>query len=132
MARTTDNYSGFGRSDAKTFTIPSGADGSEVAALDLGRNYAFIVVKCADCSGIPATTTMTALAGYADNDTLCDVYEKDDPSTQWSGGNLPTSGTLAFLLVHAAMAQRLQFVLSQVTTDDVVFEVYGMEAGVAG
>jgi hypothetical protein len=122
---------GYGRSDEQSFTIPDGADGSAVDAVDLGRNYAFIIVKCEDAGGIPATTGVTAKVGYGDSDTLCDLYEQDDPSTQWSKSALPTTGTLAFLMNHAFGAQRIQFVLSQNASGaDVVFKVYGLDSGI--
>lgn len=131
MGRETVRKAGFGRSDEKTFTIASGADGGEVAAVDLGRNYAFIVVKCEDCSNIPSTTSLSAEVGYDTADTLCDLYEQDDPSTEWSKGNLPTSGTLGFLLNHAAGAQRIRLKLSNnASGGNVVFKVYGWDGGV--
>lgn len=131
MARETVRKAGWGRSDVQTFTIPASADGSAVAEVDLGRNYAFIVVKCEDCSNIPATTTLSAEVGYDDGDTLVDLYEQDDPGTLWESGNLPTSGTLGFLLNHAAGAQRLRLKLSNnASGGSVVFSIYGWDGGV--
>lgn len=131
MARDTVRKAGWGRSDVQTFTIPASADGSGVDAIDLERNYAFIVVKCEDCSNIPSSTSLSFEVGYDNSDTLCDLYEQDDPSTIYSKGDLPTSGTLAFLLNHAAGAQRLRPVLSNnASGGSVVFKVYGWDGGV--
>src|SRR5688572_14634394 len=119
MARNTSAGVGFGRSDVFTFTIPSGADGSGVAALDFGRGYAAFIVKCEDCTGLADAATLRAKAGYDTADTLCDLYEVNDPGLMWSK-DTPTSGTLAFLFTHAFGAQRLQFIASAVTTAEVV------------
>lgn len=126
MARNPGSGVGFGRSDVQTFTIPSGADGSAVAAIDFGRGYAAFVVKCEDCAGLPDAATLKALVGYDGADTLCDLYTSNDPGLQWIK-DTPTSGTLAFLLSHAFGAQRLRFVASAVTTQDVVIKVYGLD-----
>lgn len=133
MGREVNNNAGYGRSDAATFTIPSGATGSAVAAVDLERNYMYLMVKCEDASNIAAATNLTAQVGYDDADALVDLYERDDPSTAWSKGSLPTSGSFGFALVHAVGAQRLRLVLSNAASGgDVVFTVYGIGASVAG
>lgn len=113
-----------------TFTIPNGANGSGVTAVDLAGNYKVIVVKCADCQYIAATTGLTAKIGYTGADTVCDLYEQNDPSTKWSKANLPTSGTLAFHLAHATGARRVQLILSNSASGgDVVFEIQGLDRG---
>ena len=115
----------------QTFTIANGADGSAVAAVDLGASYKIILIQCTDCSNVAASTNLTALVGYTAADTLSDLYEQDDPSTQWSKGDLPTTGTLAFILTHATGARRLRLVLSNnASGGSVVFTVYGLDKGV--
>ena len=109
----------------QTFTIGSGADGSAVDPVDLGAAYDLIWVRCEDCSGIDASTNLSALVKHASGDTLCDLYEQDDPSTQWSAGAIPATGTMAFLLSHAAGIRYLRLVLSNVSTADVVFGIKG-------
>lgn len=133
MGRTQHEGIGYGRSDKLSFTIGNGATGALVAAVDLGRNYAYLLVKCENCQYIPSTTTLKANVGYADDDALSALKERDDPGTEWVSGNLPTSGSLAFALVHALGAQRIQFVLSKAASGGaVVFDVYGILAGIDG
>ena len=117
-------------SGVKTFTIAAAADGSAVAAVDLGSNYKIVTVKCEDCQYIQATTNISAQVGYTPGDTLCNLYDQDDPSTVWSKGALPTSGTLAFVLTHATDAHRLRLVLSKAASGgSVVFKVQGYDQG---
>jgi len=131
--RETDRNVGWGRSDKQAFSIPDGETGANVAAVDLGRNYAYVVVKCTDAQYIQAATTLGAQIGYDADDTLVDLYEQNDPGTKWAGGNLPTSGTFGFLLVHAFGAQRVRLVLSQAASGGAVpFEVYGIAESVEG
>jgi len=109
-----------------TFTVPAGATGSSVEPAELGGNYQAVLVKCDDCAGIAATTSMTAQVGFAGSDAVCDLYEQDNPSTKWSKGALPESGTLVFLLAHAAGARRVRLILSKAVTADVVFSIIGL------
>jgi len=103
------------------FVIPSGEDGSDVNLADLGGNYDLVMITCADC---------TAQVGYLEDDGPFDLYEQDDPSTQWSKGSLPTSGTLAFLLTHATGVRRIRLVLSNNATADVEFTITGCHRSV--
>jgi len=128
--RKTDEYTGFDRSDATACTIANGQTEVTVDA-DLLRNYAYLLITCADCSNIAASTSLLAKVGYDATDEFFDLYERDDPGTQWSKGDLPTTGTLAFALIHALGAQRLRLVLSQAASGgDVVFKVYAIAASV--
>lgn len=123
MTRESPDNVGIGRSNAITYTIPSGAtSGGEI---NLGRNYVYIIIYSANMAGVQATTTMSAKMGIEEGITLADVYERDTPGTKWVSGNLPTSGTIIFTLVHAIGAQYLQLVLSKVTTQAVAFRIYG-------
>ena len=108
-----------------TFTIPTGADGSAVAAVDLGYNWDTLLITCEDCSHIPGTTTLSAQVSPDGTNALCDLYKADTPDTKWVSGNLPTSGTLAFVLTHAKGARRLRLILSKVTVGgSAVFKIY--------
>jgi hypothetical protein len=123
-------YGRFVAGDPETFTIADAADGSAVAAVDLAFNYKLVVVKCEDCQYIQASTNLTALVGYEALDTLSDLYEQDDPGTQWSKGSLPTTGTLAFVMTHAIGVRRLRLVLSNASSGGAtVFKVYGLDEG---
>lgn len=118
------------RGAAQAFTIANGADGSLVDPVNLGGNFKTIVITCEDASNIPATTGLTALVGYEQADTLADLYEANDPTTKWSKANLPTTGTLAFVLRHAEGARRIRLVMSNnATGGSVVFKVRGFDKG---
>jgi len=118
-------------SGEKTFTIAAAADGSAVAAVDLGANYAMILVYSTDLSKVDASTALTALVGYDDSDTLVDLYTEDDPSTLWSKSAIPATGTMAFFLRSAAGARQLRLVISNVANGgSVVFKVRGMGGAV--
>jgi hypothetical protein len=114
----------------QTFTIAAGANGSAVTAVDLGKPFKFILITCADCQYIPATTNLSAQVGYDENDGPFALYEQDDPATQWSIGSLPTNGTLAFVLTHAAGARRLRLVMSNNSNGGATaFVVRGLDGG---
>jgi len=130
--RKAEGYVGFARSDVATYTIPNGNNGGNLGAVDLGRNYLYIVITCADMTGIAATTNMTAEVAYDPDDATATLYERDLPQTQWSKGNLPTSGSFAFCLVHALGAQKIKLLLSQNTDAEVVFRIYGIGTSIAG
>jgi len=129
ISRQVEQLTGFGRSNAVTFTIPSGATGAAVAAADLGRGYTWHIVKCEDTTGIDAATGLTMKVGYDNDDTLCDLYATNDPATKWTKSPLPdgAGATLAFPMFDACGAQRLQLILSKVTTAAVTFKIYGFD-----
>jgi hypothetical protein len=115
----------------QTFTIAATKTGSAVTPVDLGKNCKIILISCADCQYIPASTSLTAKVGYGAGATVADLYEQDNPSAQWSQGDLPTTGTLAFVLTHAVGARRLQLILSNASTGgSTVFTVTGMDEGI--
>lgn len=127
-SRDKDRSIGYGSTDQKTFTIPNGQTGSAVEMIDFGRNVIAVVVEIYDCSHIANTTTLRVQAAYDDRDQACDLYEQNTPATKWVSGNLPTSGTLVFLLTHALGAQRLRFILSNPASNgDVTIYAYGLE-----
>lgn len=125
-----DPNAGFGVSEVKEFVIPSGADGSEVAAIDLERMYAYIRVYCTDADGIDTSITIAAKHAFAAADTLVDVCNQDDPGTPWSK-DVPATGSFSFNFVAAYGSRRLQFILSGNTTADVTIKVIGMIGAVA-
>jgi hypothetical protein len=120
---------GFGRSDRQPFTIPNGADGSAVAAVDLERNYSFVAISCDDASGIPSGAVLSAEAADDDSGALNPLYMQDG-SGEWQSGALPTSGGFRFWLGHVFGVQRLRLILSANTTDEVTLYVYGFDGGV--
>lgn len=126
---TTDlaDRSAFFMSAATIFIVPSGANGSSVTPSDLGHNYKLLIISCADCSGIPASTSLAVQTGFELADTMCNLYEQDAPDTVWASGNLPTSGTMRFALTHAIGARRIRLILSQNATSNVIFTVYGVD-----
>ncbi len=127
--RTVNREIGYGRSDRQTFTIPNGADGSAVAAVDLGRNYSFVVVSCDNASGIPADTFLTAEAADDDSGALNPLYFQDGVA-EWESGALPTSGGFRFWLSQAFGVQRLRLILSANATASVTLHIYGFDGAV--
>lgn len=127
--RTVSRETGFGRSDRQTFTIPNGADGSAVAAVDLDRNYSFLVISCDDASNIPASTVLSAEVADDDSGALNPLYMQDG-SASWVSGTLPSSGGFRFWLSHAYGAQRIRLILSNTTTGAVDLHVYGFDGAV--
>ena len=101
-----------GITSEQTFTIPAGASGIAVAAIDLRANYLMVLVKCEDCQFIPAGTSLTLQVGYDQNDALVHLREMDNPQTVWTRGSLPVTGGIAFMLDDIAGARRIRFVLS--------------------
>ena len=123
MTRESPDNVGIGRSNAKTYTIPNGAaSGGEI---NLGRNYVYVFIQCADMSGVQDATLMSAKYGFEEGLALVDLYERDTPGTKWTSTALPVTGTMGFCLVHAMGAQYLQFVLSKTVTKNTTFQIYG-------
>lgn len=112
-------------SDTQTFTISSGNTGAAVTPVDLGRNYKLIIIECANCTGIASSTSLSAQVGMGDS--VYDLYEQDTPGTLWEQGDLPTSGTLHFVLTHAVGAKLLRLILSNNTTSNVSFLITGFD-----
>ncbi len=127
--RTVRREVGYGRSDRQTFTIPSGADGSAVAVVDLERNYSFVALSCDDASGIPASTTLSARVADDDSGALNPLFTQDG-SGAWQSGVLPTSGGFRFWVGHAFGVQRLRLILSANATAEVTLHVYGFDGAV--
>lgn len=125
---------GYGRSDRKTFTIPSGATGSGVFRVDFDRPYAYFVIRIEDCGGFATNTTLSAQVANDDSpaQTMCDLYENNDPSTLWSKSVPVTDGsTCQFLLTHAFGSRYIKFIASLNTTADVNIYVYGYDPAVS-
>lgn len=121
---------GFWATDALTYTIAENTDGTGNTTLNLGANYKVIGIQCEDCSNIPAQTNMSAQVAFDANSAIHDLYEQDDPATEWSQGALPTTGTLAFILTHAFGTRKIRLILSNMASGgDVVFKIFGFHSG---
>jgi hypothetical protein len=121
---------GFRATDAFTETIADGTDGTGNAVIDLGANFKVLGIACEDASGIPQSTDLEAEIAFDVNSPLCDLYEQDDPSTEWAKGDLPTSGHFAFILTHSFGVRKIRLVLSQAASGAaVVFKIYGFHSG---
>lgn len=133
--RETEQNVGWGRSDKFTITIPSADTGAGSGQINLGRNYFYIVIRCADCSHIAASTTLALKVAMDEVETMCSVYNFDVSGNTLTkfAPTLPTSGSMQFLCIPAAGAQFLHIELSQNTSGGTaVFEVYGIAESVAG
>lgn len=131
IGRKSNPRSGYGRSDVQTFSIPDTETGSESEAIDLIRNYGFIVVRCEDAQYIPAGTTLTALVGETDDDELVSLYRIDGESV-WVSGELPTANGFRFQLNAAFGIQRILFLLSNAADGGAVdLQVIGLDPALA-
>jgi hypothetical protein len=124
MASEVENNVGFGRSDAKVYTIPSGATSTE--RVDLGRNYAFIVITCEDASNIASDTTMSFAVSPELEIPLLTVLTKDTAEA-FVTENLPTSGTFYLMVPNVFGARFVQPILGTVTDGIVVLKVWGFD-----
>jgi hypothetical protein len=118
----------FEKTATKSFVIPNGATGALVAAVDLGNNSKGLVLRCADCSAIPAATTMSVFAAESAGDTLCAVYAGDTGLIVSLA--MPVIGTWRLVLPDGFGARRVRLVLSANVTADTTFEISGVDAGV--
>lgn len=120
---------GYLRSDRQRFTIPNGVTGVNVERLDMGRPYAFFVIRIEDCSGFTGTLSLKVGNDTDVAQTLADLYEINDPSTKWTK-TPPTTGAIQFILSHAFGTRFLQFVCSSNTDAEVNIDVWGYDPAV--
>jgi hypothetical protein len=118
----------FEKTETKSFVIPNAADGSAVAAVDLGYNSKALVLRCADCSAIPAATNLAVFVAESAGDDLCAVYAGDTGLIVSLA--MPAVGTWRLVLPDGFGARRVRLVLSAVVTADTTFEISGVDAGV--
>jgi hypothetical protein len=113
----------------RDFVIPNGETGAAVAPIVLDANCRVLGIVITDCAGVAAATSLSAQIAFDNEPSMpvCDLYEQDDPSTQWSKGSIPATGTLAFILTHAFRVRRVRFILSVVSTAEVRIKVYGLD-----
>jgi hypothetical protein len=111
------------------FNIPSGEDGTGTTPVTLNAPMEIVGILCIGAAGIPGGTNMSAqIAWDSEASTpMADLYEENDPGTQWSQGNLPTSGAFAFILKHGYRARRYRIILSQNVTATTTFKIYGFD-----
>lgn len=119
---------GFGRSDVKSYVIPSG--GTSTERVDLERPYAFIVIMCENLAGI-ASGNMFLNVSPEEGIPLHRVYEQNS-ATAWNTGTLPTSGTFYLLCTHAFGARFVQPVLSAASDAELTFKILGYDPTVVG
>ena len=113
--------------EVKTFSIAAAATGSAVDPVNLGGTYEKVIIRCEDCQYIPAATGLTAQIGMTADDTMCDLYLENDPSTKWSKANLPVTGTLHFVVSLPGGLQRIRLILSSASSGGTTtFKVYGL------
>lgn len=122
---------GFGRSDRTRFTIPNGTTGSAVFRVDLNRPYAYHVIRIEDCTGFATNATLSCQVANDDSpaQTMCDLYEINDPSTKWTK-SVPTTGAIQFALTHSFGSRYLKFISSLNTDADVNIDIYGYDPSV--
>jgi hypothetical protein len=110
---------GFGISSKHPFIIPNAATGANVAAVDLGRVYAWVVIRISSTAGIPGGRTLTIHVGMESDDTL--VALSDD--------NLPLAADATGQhVIFVGGARRIRLVLSGNTNAIATIDVYGIDA----
>jgi len=121
---------GFRATDFFPYTIVDGTDGTGNDVIDLGANFKVLGICCEDAGGIQAATNLEAEIAFDVNGALCDLYEQDDPGTEWAAGALPTAGHFAFILTHAFGVRKIRLILSLAASGaDVVFKIFGFHSG---
>lgn len=116
-----DPNSGYGDSAKFPFTIGNGADGSAVAVVDLGRNHAYVLVRCEDVTNAPASGTMVLHVTAEAAGTPVTLFVD---SLEASQGVNATFHRLFFV----GLAREVRIVLSGNATGDIVFDIWGIDA----
>lgn len=128
--RKANSFEGYGRSDIFTATILSGQ--TTVTAVDLLRNYAYLVVNCLDASKIAASTKLQLQVAEDTGNTVADLWTSDGAAL-WQSGVLPTSGTFRFVIPSAFGIQIVKPVLTVAASGgNVVLNFYGFDPTVQG
>lgn len=131
--RNVSFKSGWPRSDAHPFVIPNGADGSDVAVVDLLRGYWAVAIECLNANGIAGATTFSLKVSY---DTVGELSDLQTLNFQGAfvSATLPAGSgeTFGGVVLDAVGVQRLQIILDNVSTAEVTFNVWGIDAGVGG
>lgn len=110
--------------NAVTFTIGAAADGSVVASADLGAVYEFVNIRCEDCAGVDANTTLSLYTGVEAADTLAQVMSPETGAAYTPV--VPATGTMSLTPAPLLVARYVRIVLSVVTTAPVVFTLRGV------
>lgn len=114
----------FNKSGKKSMTITSGANNS--AVLDLGRNYAFVIIGISDCTGFATGAELSLQVGPDSSAALYDVYTPNDPSTKWSKV-MPLTGSVFFRVDGLDFARFLKFFVSINTDAALTVDVWGYD-----
>lgn len=116
------NKMGWIVSSKRTFTIETDDDGADVDAADLGRAYAWVVVRCPDVTHVAADTDTLAIQ--------VGIQEGDEPLTvKDADGDVAITVDGAFQqAIFVGAARYVRLVLSaNASGGSVAFEVYGVD-----
>lgn len=131
--RVTHEQAGWGRSDKQTYTIVNADTGAGNSPVNLGRNYAYVVIRCADCSHIAGSTTLGIKTAMDEAQALCSSYIYESNTLTLVAPTLPTSGSMQFYFLPALGAQYVHLTLSKNTSGGTaVFEIYGLAESIEG
>jgi hypothetical protein len=114
------------RQHCKTLTISDGETASNV--VDFHHNYKVFGVACRNAVGIPNAAILSARVDWGCGE-LVTLYQQDDPETIWGPAPPGDNESFGFILTHAFGARRLQFYLDVAVTEDVSFDVIGLDQG---
>lgn len=132
IERNVTGSSGWGSSDATLFTIPDGASGSAVDAVNLLRPFWAILIRCKDSSKIPGSTTLRLEVAYNSDDPALTRLMTAELGLEWVSGNLPVDH-FSGVLLSAVGIQYMRPVLSaNASGGAVVIEITGLDPGRGG
>lgn len=116
---------GFSRSQKQSVTLTVGQN-THAAVIDLGKNYAFLVIALANAAGIAAATSLSIEVGVESSAALYSLYVSNDPTQKWQKV-LPTAGSLYMRVEGADLARFLKLTLSNNVTGSVTFDIWGFD-----
>lgn len=117
---------GFSRSQKQTITIAAGQN-SHATAIDLGKNYAFLVIASPLLTGVPAATSLTIDVDIESDTAIYNLYTANDSTQKWSKV-LPTTGSMYLRVEGADLARYIKLKLSaNATGAGVTFDVWGFD-----
>jgi hypothetical protein len=107
-------------------TIPLGADGSNLDAVDLGRRYESVMIMSEDSSGLAAGTTMKLRVSPRESIDPLPLYELNSPNTEYSKALPDSANGFAVVVTHLTGSRYVKPILSAVTDAAVTLKFMGV------
>ncbi len=120
--REFNDDAGYGNSLGKEFLIASAETGALLDPVDLGRLYAFIVIRCTDVTNAAAVSDTVAFhLGLTDNDAMLPFEDENGVSTI-------ILDDIFHRVLFVGAVQRVRCILSAAATGNITFAIYGIDA----